>query len=93
MPRKRRLAYSTGSVNEDLLCRIEYPLEENRVLRNQIQKRILLTNHERRTLAERAIARRAEFVRRSQMSILTPRVVTAANPTRRLTIFFCQPLL
>ena len=55
MPWKRMLAYITGSVNEDLLCRIEYLLEENRVLRNQIQKRILLTDHERRTLAERAI--------------------------------------
>jgi hypothetical protein len=50
------LAYITGSVNEDLLRRIEYLLEENRVLRNQIQKRILLTDHERRTLAERAVA-------------------------------------
>ncbi|HEX7531100.1 MAG TPA: helix-turn-helix domain-containing protein, partial [Pyrinomonadaceae bacterium] len=43
-------------VNEDLLRRIEYLLEENCVLRNQIQKRILLTDHERRTLAERAVA-------------------------------------
>jgi hypothetical protein len=50
------LAYITGSVNEDLLCRIEYLLEENRVLRHQIQKRILLTDHERRTLADKAIA-------------------------------------
>ncbi len=33
-------------MNEDLLRRIEYLLEENRVLRNQIQKRILLTDHE-----------------------------------------------
>src|ERR1039457_53058 len=56
MPWKRMLAYITGSVNEDLLRRIEYLLEENRVLRNQIQKRILLTDHERRTLAERAVA-------------------------------------
>ena len=50
------LAYITGSVNEDLLRRIEYLLEENRVLRHQIDKRILLTDNERRTLAERAIA-------------------------------------
>ena len=42
MPWKRMLAYITGSVNEDLLRRIEYLLEENRVLRNQIDKRILL---------------------------------------------------
>ena len=50
------LAYITGSVNEDLLRRIEYLLEENRVLRHQIDKRLLLTDHERRTLAERAVA-------------------------------------
>jgi putative transposase len=56
MPWKRMLAYITGSVNDDLLRRIEYLLEENRVLRNQIEKRILLTDHERRTLAEKAIA-------------------------------------
>ncbi len=56
MPWKRMLANITGSVNEDLLRRIEYLLEENRVLRNQIQKRILLTDHERRSLAERAVA-------------------------------------
>ena len=56
MPWKRMLAYITGSVNEDLLRRIEYLLEENRVLRHQIDKRILLTDHERRTLAEKAIA-------------------------------------
>src|ERR1039457_5836830 len=56
MPWKRMLAYITGSVNEDLLRRIEYLLEENRVLRNQIDKRILLTDHERRTLATKAVA-------------------------------------
>jgi Homeodomain-like domain len=56
MPWKRMLAYITGSVNEDLLRRIEYLLEENLVLRNQIQRRLLLTDHERRTLAEEAVA-------------------------------------
>ena len=55
MPWKRMLACITGSVNEDLLRRIEYLLEENRVLHNQISKRILLTDHERRTLAEKAV--------------------------------------
>ena len=38
MPWKRMLAYIIGSVNEDLLRRIEYPLGENRVLRNQPQE-------------------------------------------------------
>jgi hypothetical protein len=56
MPWKRMLAYITGSVNEDLLRRIEYLLEENLVLRNQMQQRLLLTDYERRTLAEKAVA-------------------------------------
>jgi len=50
------LAYITGTVNEDLLRRIEYLLDENRVLRNQIDSRILLTDNERGILAEKAIA-------------------------------------
>lgn len=56
MPWKRVLAYITGSVNEDLLRRIEYLLEENRVLRNQLDKRVHLTDSKRRTLAEKAVA-------------------------------------
>jgi len=56
MPWKRMLAYITGSVNEDLLRRIEYLLEENRVLRNQIDGRILLTDHEQCALATKAVA-------------------------------------
>ncbi len=56
MPWKRMLAYITGSVNEDLLHRIEYLIEENRVLRNQLDKRVHLTDSERRALAEKAIA-------------------------------------
>ncbi|NQT37259.1 MAG: hypothetical protein HQ581_07210, partial [Planctomycetes bacterium] len=55
MPWKRMLAYISGSVNEELLRRIEYLLEENRVLRDQIEKRIRLTDPERRTLAEKAV--------------------------------------
>ena len=50
------LAYITGEVNESLLSRIEYLIEENRVLRNQPDKRLQLTDAERRTLAEKAIA-------------------------------------
>ena len=56
MPWKRMLAYITASVNEDLLRRIEYLLEENRVLRNQIDSRILLTDNERCALATKAVA-------------------------------------
>ena len=39
MPWKRMLACLIGSVNADLLRRIEYLLEENRVPRNQIDYR------------------------------------------------------
>lgn len=42
MPWKRMLAYVTSDIEESLLRRIEYLVEENRVLRNQISKRILL---------------------------------------------------
>ena len=44
---KRMLAYVTGSVDEELLARNEYLVTENRILRNQIQGRIRLTDPER----------------------------------------------
>ena len=56
MPWKRMLAYISGTINDELLRRIEYLLEENRVLRNQLGKRLHLTDPERRTLAEKAVA-------------------------------------
>jgi len=56
MPWKKMLAYVTGEVNESLLLRIEYLIEENRVLRNQLEKRIRLTDAERRILADKAVA-------------------------------------
>src|SRR6266446_1256683 len=40
---KRMLAYVTGSVDQELLARDEYLVTENRILRNQIQGRIRLT--------------------------------------------------
>jgi hypothetical protein len=49
-------AYITGQVDESLLARVEYLIEENRVLRNQLDKRVKLTDAERRILAEKAIA-------------------------------------
>src|ERR1017187_2723596 len=56
MPWKRMLAYITGSVNEDLLRRIEYLLEETRALATQLACRIRLTDNERAILAEKPIA-------------------------------------
>lgn len=49
---KTMLAYISGSVDEELLLRNEYLVAENRILRNQIQGCLRLTDGERRTLAE-----------------------------------------
>jgi len=49
---KRLLAYITGSVDQELLLRNEYLATENRILRNQIQGRLRLTDPERISLAE-----------------------------------------
>src|SRR6266700_468032 len=49
---KRLLAYITGSVDQELLLRNEYLVAENRILRNQLTGRILLTDSERISLAE-----------------------------------------
>jgi len=58
---KRMLAYVTGSVDEGLLARNEYLVTENRILRNQIQGRIRLTDPERVSLvlAARRLGRKA----------------------------------
>ncbi|MDA1043816.1 MAG: hypothetical protein O3C57_01190 [Verrucomicrobia bacterium] len=53
MPWKKMLAHVTGEVDQSLLLKIEYLIEENRVLRNQIDRRILLTDAERRILAKK----------------------------------------
>jgi transposase InsO family protein len=49
---KTLLACITGSVDEQLLLRNEYVVEENRILRNHIAGRVQLTDAERQTLAE-----------------------------------------
>ena len=49
---KTMLSYISGSVDEELLLRNEYLVAENRVLRNQIQGRLRLTDGERQSLAE-----------------------------------------
>ena len=48
----RILAYITGSVDEGLLLRNEYLATENRILRAQIKGRLLLSDPEKKTLAE-----------------------------------------
>jgi hypothetical protein len=49
---KQLLASITGSVDEELLLRNEYLVTENRILRQQIQGRVRLSDGERKTLAE-----------------------------------------
>jgi len=49
---KRLLAYISGTVDQELLLRIEYLVTENRILRNQLKCRPRLTNDERKTLAD-----------------------------------------
>jgi len=49
---KMLLACITGSVEEELLLRNEYLVTENRILRQQIEGRVQLTDAQRRTLAE-----------------------------------------
>src|SRR5450759_4230844 len=52
MIRARMLAYITGTVDQELLLRNEYLAAENRILRAQIQGRLLLSDAEKATLAE-----------------------------------------
>lgn len=55
MPWKKMLAVVTGGIEESLLLRIEYLIEENQVLRKQLDKRLKLTDPERKVLAEKAV--------------------------------------
>ena len=48
----RILAYITGTVDQDLLLRNEYLATENRILRAQIKDRLLLSDAEKKTLAD-----------------------------------------
>jgi transposase InsO family protein len=49
---KTLLSYITGTVDQELLLRNEYLVTENRILRNQMQGRVRLSDNERKTLAE-----------------------------------------
>lgn len=49
---KKLLAYITGSVDQELLRRNEYLVAETRILRNQINGRVPLSDAERKVLAE-----------------------------------------
>src|ERR1700676_4555708 len=48
----RILAYITGTVDQELLLRNEYMVAENRILRDQVNGRLLLSDPQKKTLAE-----------------------------------------
>jgi putative transposase len=48
----RILAYITGTVDQELLLRNEYLVAENRILKEQVNGRLRLSDAERKTLAE-----------------------------------------
>ncbi len=48
----RMLAYITGTVDRELLLRNEYLATENRILKAQVKGRLLLSDAEKKTLAE-----------------------------------------
>src|SRR5215472_17177456 len=48
----RILAYVTGTVDQELLARMEYLVAENRILKAQLKGRLKLSDAERATLAE-----------------------------------------
>src|ERR1700674_634942 len=47
----RILAYITGTVDQELLLRNEYLVAENRILRDQVNGRLLFSDSEKKTLA------------------------------------------
>lgn len=48
----RILAYITGTVDQELLLRNEYLVAENRILRDLVTGRLLLSDPQKKTLAE-----------------------------------------
>ncbi|MDH3317820.1 MAG: hypothetical protein OER43_18900, partial [Gammaproteobacteria bacterium] len=48
----RILVYITGTVDQELLLRNEYLVAENRMLKAQLEGRLLLSDAERATLGE-----------------------------------------
>ena len=59
----RILAYITGSVDEELLLRNEHLATENQILRAQVKGRLLLSDAEKKTLAEMGSSARSQGTR------------------------------
>ena len=63
----RILAYVTGTVDQELLARMEYLVAENRILKAQLKGRLKLSDAERATLGEIGIDWAARFSMRWRM--------------------------
>ena len=77
---KRLLAYTTGTVDQELLLRNAYLVTENRILRNQLQGRVRLSDGERQSLEEirKKLGRQAlEEI----ATIVKPDTILAWHPT------------
>ena len=73
------LAYVTGSVDQELLLRNQYLATENRILRQQIRGRVILSDVERfrlariaKQLSRKALAEVAQIVRPETLLVMAP---------------------
>jgi putative transposase len=73
----RTLAYVTGTVDQELLARNEYLATENRILKNQLKGRLMLSDAERATLGEIGHRLVARFSPRLQPSLARYRKLVA----------------
>ncbi len=62
---RRVLAYITGTVDEELLLRNEYLAAENRILLEQLQGRLRLTDLQRKPLQKSAVPAAAKLTTHS----------------------------
>jgi putative transposase len=86
----RILAYVTGTVDQELLARIEYLAAENRILKAQLKGRLRLSDAERATLAEighrlgrKALAEVATAARPDTILAWYRKLVPASSMARR----------
>jgi DNA invertase Pin-like site-specific DNA recombinase len=76
------LAYITGTVDQELLLRKEYLAAENRILRAQIQGRLLLSDAEKATLAEHELRQYAKYRNWTVQRVYTDHGFSGASEKR-----------
>ena len=93
----RMLAYITGTVDQELLLRNEYPAAENRVLRAQSKGRLLLSDAEKATLAEiahrlgrKALEELAAVAKPDTLLGLVPKAHRPCSSDQILPVILCD---